>query len=187
MLKWVKDPWRIREVMKLLRDVDNNLFNKDDKKAEGLISDHFVWNEGRKVNEKEERGENEEVEKGTQEEMVTKVEIALSRTHNSSASGPDSIRYRFNKGIKDTILVEKMLEEVAKNLIKGIFPREWQNSKLVMIPKLGKDHEKTKGWRPINLINCIGKLGEKVVADVFQGWALLYKHQFGLVKGRYYG
>ena len=55
---------------------------------------------------------------------------------------------------------------MAKNLIKGIIPREWQNSKVVMISKLGKDHEKTKEWRPINLINCIGKLGQKVVADM---------------------
>ena len=53
-----------------------------------------------------------------------------------------------------------------------------------MISKPRKDHEKTKGWRPINLINCISKLGEKVVADVLQGCSLLHKHQFGSVKGR---
>ena len=55
---------------------------------------------------------------------------------------------------------------MARNLWKGRIPREWQNSKVVIIPKLGKDHEKTKEWRLINLINCISKLGEKVVADV---------------------
>ena len=68
------------------------------------------------------------------------------------------------------------MEEVAKNLIKGIIPRQWENSKVVMISKCGKDHEKTKGWRPINLINCIDKLGMKVAADVLQGYGLLYKH-----------
>ena len=76
------------------------------------------------------------------------------------------------------------MEEVAENLIKEIFLKEWQNSKVVMIPKPRKDHEKTKGWRPINLINCIGNLGEKVVADVLQGCGLFHKHQFGSVKGR---
>ena len=55
---------------------------------------------------------------------------------------------------------------------------------MVVISKPGKDHEKTKGWRPINLINCIGKLGEKVVPDRLQGYRLLYKHKFGSVKGR---
>ena len=73
---------------------------------------------------------------------------------------------------------------MARNLWKGRIPREWQNSKVVIIPKPRKDHEKMKGWRPINLINCIGKLKEKVVAEVLQGCGLLHKHQFGSVKGR---
>ena len=87
------------------------------------------------------------------------------------------------KGSK-TILREKIIEEVARNLIQGAILREWQKSKVVVIPKPRKDHKKTKGWRPINLINCIGKLGEKVVAEVLQGCGLLHKHQFGSVKGR---
>lgn len=53
-----------------------------------------------------------------------------------------------------------------------------------MIPKLEKKHEKTKRWRSINLINCIGKLGEKVVVEVLQGCELLHKHQFRSVKDR---
>lgn len=54
---------------------------------------------------------------------------------------------------------------MAENLARGRIPKAWQFSKVVMIPKPGKDHGKMKGWRPINPINCIGKLGEKVVAD----------------------
>ena len=73
---------------------------------------------------------------------------------------------------------------MARNLIQGTIPREWQKSKVIMIFKRGKDHEKMKGWLPINLINCIGKQEENVVADVFQGCALLHKYQFESVKGR---
>ena len=36
----------------------------------------------------------------------------------------------------------------------------------------------------MNLINCIRKLGEKVVADHLQDTDLLHHHQFGAVKGR---
>ena len=118
------------------------------------------------------------------EEMIKKVEVALSGTQNSSAPGPDGISYGFIKTIKDTTLGERVLEEVARNLIKEIISRKWQNSKVVIISKPGKDHEKTKGWRPINLINCIGKLEEKVVADGLQGCGLLHKHQFRSVKRR---
>ena len=34
------------------------------------------------------------------------------------------------------------------------------------------------------MINCIGKLAEKVVAGVVPGWGLSYKYQFRLEKGR---
>ena len=37
-----------------------------------------------------------------------------------------------------------------------------------MIPKPTKDYIQLKGWRPINLINCVGRLEEKVVADELQ-------------------
>jgi len=53
-----------------------------------------------------------------------------------------------------------------------------------MIPKPGKDHKSTKGWRPINLINCIGKLEEKVVAERLQEARLFHRYQFGSGKGR---
>lgn len=44
-----------------------------------------------------------------------------------------------------------------------------------MIPETNKDHGTTKRCRSTNLINCIAKLGEKVVAD---------RLQFGSVKRR---
>ena len=171
--------------MKTLQDTNNNSLDINDEKTEGLIRDHFFWNEeGRKLEEEEVRGDDKDMEGGALEKMIRKVEIALSGTQNSSATGLDDVSYRFIKTIKDTILREKILEEVVKDLIKRIISREWQNSKVVIIHKLGKDHEKMKGWRLINLINCIGKLEEKVVADVLQGYGLLHKHQFRSVKGR---
>ena len=104
VVKWAKHPWRIREVIKSLLDVDNNLLNMNEEKAEDLIRDHFVWNEEERILEKvEEKVEDEEVEEGPLKEMVIKVEIALSGTQNSSAPGPDGINYRFIKTIKETI------------------------------------------------------------------------------------
>ena len=146
MVKWAKDPWRIREVLKALQDTNNNPLNTDEEKAEGLIRDYFMWNErGRTLKEEDEEEDNGEVDENSLEEMIIKVEAALSGTQNSSAPGSDSISYRFIKAIKGTILEERLLEEVVKNLIKGIIPREWQNSKVVMIPKPEKDHKKMKG------------------------------------------
>ena len=74
--------------------------------------------------------------------------------------------------------------EVADSLYTGIIPKPWREMKVVMIPKPGKDHKLAKAWRPINLINCIGKIGEKVVANRLQEAGLLHTLQFGSVKER---
>ena len=111
--------------MKSLWNTNNNPLNTNEEKAEGLIGDHFVWNEeGRLIEEEEQDGGNEEVEENSLEDMIAKVEMVLSSTQNSSDPGLDSISYRFIKSIKRTILGKRLLEEVARNLIKGIIPRE---------------------------------------------------------------
>ena len=62
--------------------------------------------------------------------------------------------------------------------------KEWQKSKVVFIPKPKRNLTLLKAWQPITLINCIGKLGKKVVANELQNAGLLHRHQFGSVKGR---
>ena len=58
--------------------------------------------------------------------------------------------------------------------------------RVVFIPKPGRDLTLARNWRPFNLIHCVGKLGEKVVADRIQGFGrdLFHHLQFGSVKGR---
>ena len=111
--------------MKSRQNTDNNPLNTDEEKVKSLIRDHFALNkERRKVGEEEEAGK-EEVEEGVLDEIVTSVEIALSGTQSGSAPGLDCISYRFIQAIEDTILQQKVLEEVARNLVKGVIPREW--------------------------------------------------------------
>ena len=117
-------------------------------------------------------------------ELVEKLGKALQGTSNTSAPGPDKISYQFIKAVIGTIFGEKLLVQMAKELEKGRAPPDWQLSKVVMILKPGKDHIQLKGWRPINLINCVCKLGEKVVADELQEVGLFHQRQYGSVKGR---
>ena len=109
---------------------------------------------------------------------------ALQGTSNSSAPGPDGISYRFIKAIKDTVLGTLLFRQLASYIARGEIPTEFQLSKVMMIPKPGKNYKHMKGWRPINLINCVGKLGEKVVAKKLQEGDLLHWGQYGAVKGR---
>ena len=113
------------------------------------------------------------------EELEENVRTALRGTSNKSAPGPDGISYRFIKTILDTRIGRGLVREMAVSLKEGRIPEEWQKFKVVFIPKPNKDYKVVKGWRPINLINCIGKLAEKVVADEFQEAGLFHRGQYG--------
>ena len=140
---------------------------------------HFLWDEDRLEEEATTEGPVYDVE-----EMLEKTYAALLGTSNSSALGPDRINYKILRMANQTCLGVQLMVQVATNLVTGTIPREWQDSKMVFIPKLGKDHTQLKARRPITLINCIGKLGEKVVVEELQTGNLLHRLQFGCVKGR---
>ena len=67
--------------------------------------------------------------------------------------------------VRDTRLGRELVDEVVDNLVSGVIPPAWREMRVVFIPKPGRDLTLTKSWRPLNLINCVGKLEEKVVAD----------------------
>ena len=96
------------------------------------------------------------------------VRSALSGTENNSAAGPDGVGYRLIKAVRDTELGIEVLGVVVGALRGGYIPDRWREMRVVLMPKPGRDLTQTKNWRPLNLINCIGKLGEKVVADRIQ-------------------
>ena len=76
--------------------------------------------------------------------------------------------------------------EIVDNLARGVIPPAWREMQVVFIPKPGRDLTLAKNWRPLNLINCVGKWGEKIVADRIQDFRgdLFHHLQFGSVKGR---
>lgn len=54
-----------------------------------------------------------------------------------------------------------------------------------MIPKPGRDKSKVKGWRPIVLLNVVGKLADKVVAgEIMKKEELFHERAFAGRKGR---
>ena len=85
---------------------------------------------------------------------------------------------------KKKALGEYLIDDVVDNLMEGKIRKEWQNSKVVFIPKPTKDLALLKVCRPITFINCIGKLGETVGAYELQQAGLLHRYQFGSLNGR---
>ena len=115
---------------------------------------------------------------------MEKICTALQGTSSKSALGLDGISYRLIKLAVKGPLEDTLFEQIAKELSNGTMPGEWQACTVIMIPKPGKDYLKARAWRPINLINCVGKLVAKVVAnDLQQVVGLFHRHQFGCRRG----
>ena len=118
--------------------------------------------------------------------LKERVRDALSVTKNNSGASPDRVGYRLIKAIRDTRLGNELLGQGVSVLRGGYIPSKWRDMRVVLIPKPGRNLTQTKNWRPLNLINCIGKLGEKVVADRIQkeGSSILHHQQYGSGRGR---
>ena len=167
--------------MRNLRDMEGTTLETNKQKVEGLVRDLFAWNE-----ESEIKGPHKKVEYGQNEiqDMEERVSRAFKGTKSSSVPGPDGISYQLIKAVKDTLLSAELINEVAVQPLEGTIPDKWKEMRVVLILKPGRDLTVTKNWRPINLINCIRKMEEKVIADNLKDADLLHQHQVGAVKRR---
>ena len=182
VVRWARDPWRLKDRMGRLKRADGRWLESDRDKVDGLVRDLF----GRETAQVSVVvGEGEECPY-SEDEVLEWVQSALSGTKNNSAAGPDGVGYRMIKAVRETKLGIEVLGEVVAALRGVYIPDRWREMQVVLIPKPGRDLTKTKNWRPLNLINCIGKLGEKVVADRIQeeGSSILHQRQYRSVRGR---
>jgi len=82
-----------------------------------------------------------------------------------------------------------MINVVKMSFRLGIHPRVWKEAKGVVIPKPNKpDYGVAKAYRVITLLNCLGKVVEKVAANAIaeecERRRLLHDGQFGCRKRR---
>jgi hypothetical protein len=117
---------------------------------------------------------------------VTEDEVrqALAHTSNKSAPGPSGITYKL---LKWTFEANPGLIITTLNgaLEHGTHP--WGTADVVVIPKPHKpDYSVAKAYRPISLLECTGKLLEKVVANRLgadeRNFHLINPTQFGSQK-----
>jgi retron-type reverse transcriptase len=91
------------------------------------------------------------------------VRQALSTTSNKSAPGPSGITYKLLKWTFDAN-PDLIITTINGALEQGTHP--WGTADVVVIPKPNKpDYSLAKAYRPISLLECTGKLLEKIVAN----------------------
>jgi len=119
---------------------------------------------------------------------VYEVRTALQATSNSSAPGNDHITWRLLKRVLSSYDVTKALTKLYNRIMdESFWPAQLKEAESVVIPKPNKnDYSTPKAYRPIALLNTIGKLLTKVLASRLQYDAikhnLLHPGQFGGVQ-----
>lgn len=102
------------------------------------------------------------------------------------APGPDGIP---NVALKTAILAfpDLFRTTLQKLLDEGCFPDSWKVQKLVLVPKPGKPPGDPASYRPICLLDTLGKLLERIILNRLtqctESESGLSKRQFGFRKG----
>jgi len=92
------------------------------------------------------------------------IQDLLTKTSNTSAPGASGHTWKILKWIWEATL-ERLTYLVRACIKAGHHPREWKEATVCIIPKPGRaDYTLPKNFRPITLLECLGKLVEKAVA-----------------------
>jgi len=95
---------------------------------------------------------------------------ALSSCSSRSSPGPDHITWVHLKAVLENEKSVQLLVTLADACIRvGHWPKQFKDSVSVIIPKPGKPTYSTpKSFRPIVLLNTVGKLVEKMISNRLQ-------------------
>jgi hypothetical protein len=113
---------------------------------------------------------------------------ALTGTSNQSAPGPDHITWRHLKHIAQDGYASRLFVWLANTCLQsGHWPTEFKASTTVVILKPGKPlYDTPKSFRPIVLLNTLGKMFEKMLSNRLQfevaEHGVLHPNQFGGVR-----
>ena len=93
------------------------------------------------------------------------VEAALRMCSKSSAPGPSGIPYKVIKWAW-TAAEETVFEILRDCLREGLHHTRWKRAITIVLPKPNKPSYSTpRAWRPIQLLETLGKLLEKIIAS----------------------
>lgn len=117
---------------------------------------------------------------------IHELNIAL-KTIKGASSGPDDIGYAMLKNLSH-VGRTALLDTFNWIWMNKEFPKQWQHSLIVPIPKVGQSNNEPSGYRPISLTSCISKTMERMVnkrlIDTLEENNKLDHRQFAFRPGR---
>lgn len=121
---------------------------------------------------------------------ITEEELsqALSAMKTHKAVGRDGIPSEFYKTFKH-LLLRPLLDTCNNLLLTGTNPKTWNEAKIIVFPKPGRDSLLVSSYRPISLLNRDAKIFSSVMARRLNRLISDYIHrdQIGFVPNRHMG
>jgi hypothetical protein len=121
----------------------------------------------------------------TQEELLVATKKMASR---DVAPGPDGVPSRVWAETME-VVAPRMRHLFTRCLREGIYPRMWRTARLVLLRKEGRTPDSLSAYRPICLLDEIGKLFERGIATrleahISQRVPVWHDSQYGFRRGR---
>ena len=122
----------------------------------------------------------------SEEEFIS----SITKYNNSSTPGPDKLSWRHLKSIIKNKVCLKEIINIANTCFElGHWSSYFKTSVTIVIPKSNKEsYDSPKSFRPIILLNTLGKLIEKVIGECFQFHVIssnfIHQSQLGKLKYR---
>jgi hypothetical protein len=116
----------------------------------------------------------------------SEIEWIIRHLKSRKAAGPDGIQNIILKHLPRLVL--KFIEKIFnKSLALNYFPAQWKEAKVIMLQKPGKDHTSPLNYRPISLLNSLGKIFERIILKrlnfQLRELQLIRNDQYGFKKG----
>jgi len=120
---------------------------------------------------------------------ITEEELAAAahRLKNGKAPGPDGIPHEVAK-LAAEVCRREVLQVYDRVLRTGQYPKIWKKTKLVLLEKPRKEDDTERAYRPICLVDAMGKMLEAIIErrlnQEMDAGTPLSEHQYGFRRGR---
>lgn len=155
------DPWGrpYKTIMKKLKRITPIIGSEVTGRVENIIGELFPKNE---LSSQSYTEAGIETAQTTQDIQVAEVLEALTRLPNGKAPGPDGIA---NEILKVVVRADPapITHIFNRCLREAYYPERWKVANLVLIQKAGRPPEDPKSYRPLCLLDTVGKLFEKIL------------------------
>ncbi|CAH2097930.1 unnamed protein product [Euphydryas editha] len=117
---------------------------------------------------------------------VEEVESIIKSLHAKKAPGPDLISNKAIKRLPHQLVL--LLVMIFNALLAGCsFPDQWKEATVIGIRKVGKPGNLPTSYRPISLLNALGKIYERIILArlraIVEANSILINEQFGFRAG----